>query len=302
MTTKKITILILPDGSSRTRQLKVPKAIFWVGLIIMLAASGGLSWILKDYWVIKKKMPLLAEFEKKNKNQAVQLTALATKVDGMNNKMLKLRNFENRLRVMVNLEPNDDNTQFLGIGGSDPALLNPEYVLKEGHRKLVRVMHNSLDNLDDEVTGRTKDLGELCRFFENQKSLLACTPSVWPTKGWVSSRFGYRISPFTNTKEFHHGLDICTRVGAPIVAPADGVVSNIGKDYGYGNVMTINHKYGIKTRYAHLKKVLVKKGQSVKRGEEIALVGTTGRTTGPHLHYEVKLNGVAVDPLRYILD
>lgn len=302
MASKKITIVFLPDGSSRTRQIKVPKVILWLSLIMMLAASGGLSWVLKDYWVIQKKMPQLTELEKKNRNQAVQLTALATKVDGMSSKMQELRKFENRLRVMVNLEPNDQNTQFLGIGGSDPALLNPEYVRKEGHRKLVRIMYRSLDNLDGEVASQTRDLGELCRFFENQKSLLACTPSIWPTKGWVSSRFGYRISPFTNTKEFHQGLDICTRVGAPIVAPADGVVTYIGKDYGYGNVMTVNHKYGIKTRYAHLKSCLVQKGQSVKRGEEIALVGTTGRTTGPHLHYEVQLNGVAVDPLRYILD
>jgi len=138
--------------------------------------------------------------------------------------------------------------------------------------------------------------------FQGQMSLLARTPSIWPTKGWVSSNFGYRVSPFTNEQEFHAGLDIVTRNKASIVAPADGIIASVGRDYGYGNIVTINHGNGLITRYAHLSKALVKKGQFVKRGENIALVGTTGRTTGPHLHYEVHLNGVPVNPKRYILN
>jgi murein DD-endopeptidase MepM/ murein hydrolase activator NlpD len=143
---------------------------------------------------------------------------------------------------------------------------------------------------------------ELYKFLEEKKSMFACTPSIWPVKGWVSSKFGYRISPFTNEREFHEGLDISVRTGTRIVAPADGVVSSIGKTYGFGTILTINHGYNLRTRYAHLSKVLVKKGQSVKRGEKIALVGSTGRSTGPHLHYEVVLSGVPVDPLNYILN
>ena len=133
-------------------------------------------------------------------------------------------------------------------------------------------------------------------------SVLARTPSIWPTKGWVSSRFGYRVSPFTKEKEFHSGLDIVTRNKAPIVSPADGIVASVSREYGYGNILTINHGNGLKSRYAHLTKSLVKKGQYVKRGEKIALVGSSGRSTGPHLHYEVYLKGVPVNPSRYILN
>ena len=132
--------------------------------------------------------------------------------------------------------------------------------------------------------------------------MLAHTPSVWPTKGWVSSRFGYRISPFTSEREFHKGLDISTRKKSPVIAPSDGIVSSVRWDHGYGKLLSISHGYGVKTRYAHLDEVLVKQGQYVKRGQKIALVGDTGRTTGPHLHYEVHLNEVPVNPLRYILN
>ncbi len=163
-------------------------------------------------------------------------------------------------------------------------------------------MHQSLDNLDAEISIQTNEKEELYKFLENQKTMLASTPSIWPTRGWISSRFGYRVSPFTNQKEFHKGIDISTRMNTPIIAPADGVVSSIGEDHAMGKKITLNHSYGVKTRYGHLSKVLVKKGQYVKRGEKIALVGKSGRTTGPHLHYEVYLNGLPVNPLRYILN
>jgi murein DD-endopeptidase MepM/ murein hydrolase activator NlpD len=118
----------------------------------------------------------------------------------------------------------------------------------------------------------------------------------------VTSGFAYRKSPFTNEREFHEGLDISARTGTEVIAPADGVVSEIGKTYGFGNLLIISHGYGLKTTYGHLSSILVRKGQKVKRGEKIALTGSTGRTTGPHLHYEVALNGVPVNPLNYILN
>ena len=163
-------------------------------------------------------------------------------------------------------------------------------------------MHQSLDNLSAEICMQTNEKAELLEFLRDQKSMLACTPSVWPTRGWISSGFGYRISPFTNEREFHQGLDIATRMNSVIVAPADGVISSAGWEYGFGRVVTLSHDYGLKTKYGHLAETLVKKGQYVKRGQKIALVGNTGRSTGPHLHYEVHLKGVPVNPLRYILN
>ncbi len=299
---KKITILFLPDGSSRTRQLKIPKAAFMFSCIVLLGLGIGLAYLIRDYWVIKKQMPQLTGLEEENRAKNVQLVTLARKINRISEDLVKSKAFVNQLRVMTNVETSEDNTQLLGVGGSDPALLDPAFIRDQGHRKLVRKMHQSLDDLDTEISLQAKDMTELSRYLKNQKSMLTSTPSIWPARGWISSRFGYRISPFTNKKEFHRGLDICTKMGSPIIASADGIVTSAKKDYGYGNIITLNHHHGLKTRYAHLKKFLVKKGQSVKRGDKIGLVGLTGRTTGPHLHYEVHLNGVPVDPLRYILN
>jgi len=143
---------------------------------------------------------------------------------------------------------------------------------------------------------------ELSKFLREQKSILACTPSIRPTSGWFSLGFGYRKSPFTNQREFHKGLDIATRIGTPIVAPADGLVVFAASEGNFGKMITVNHGYNLLTRYGHLHKFHVSKGQFVKRGQVIGEVGQTGRCTGPHLHYEVLRNGVPVNPIRYILN
>jgi murein DD-endopeptidase MepM/ murein hydrolase activator NlpD len=132
--------------------------------------------------------------------------------------------------------------------------------------------------------------------------MLTHTPSVWPVMGWVTSGFGFRTNPFTGLTQMHEGLDISNRVGTPVVAPANGIVSDVGNDNAVGKMVVIFHGFGMTSRYGHLNKVFVKIGQSVKRGDKIAEIGMSGKTTGPHLHYEVRLNGISVNPMRYILN
>jgi murein DD-endopeptidase MepM/ murein hydrolase activator NlpD len=298
----KVTIVFLPGASKKVKQLKIPRVLLYFLFLVFLAAALALTWGIRDYRAIKAKIPRLAKLEDENEQQKLQLVALTHKIDQIGGKLIELKKFDQKLKTMVNLETSEDNSQFLGIGGSDPALLNPDYAIEKAHQKLIRLMHNSLDNLDTEISIQANEKEELYKFLENQKTMLASTPSIWPTRGWVSSGFGYRISPFTNEKEFHKGIDISTRMKTPIIAPADGVIATTGKDHGMGKMLTINHGYGVKTRYGHLSKILVKNGQYVKRGENIGLVGNTGRSTGPHLHYEVYLNGLPVNPFRYILN
>ena len=302
MAVKKITIVFLPEGSRTVRQFKIPRLLVKFFFLFLICAAGLISWAFLDYYNLKKELPERVRLQDENNQQRVQLAALASKIDRINSKLVELKKFDNKLKIMINLEPGDDNTQFLGIGGSDPSLMDPEYSVKKAHQKLVSLMHQSLDNLDEEISVQTQEKSEIYQFLESQKSMWACTPSIWPTKGWISSRFGYRLSPFTNEKEFHNGLDIVARIGSPIIAPADGVVSSVGKTYGFGLTCAVNHGYGLKTIYAHLSKILVKKGQSITRGETIALMGNSGRSTGPHLHYEVHLQGIPVNPERYILN
>ena len=302
MTSKKSTILFLPGGSSKVRRISLPKKLIFILTSLLVLTIGTLLCFITDYRKIKIQIPELRQLQRENAMQKTQLIALCKEINHANQKIAALQKFDHKLRIMTNLESSGEQDQFLAVGGPNMSTLKSEYQLEEVHSGLIRQMHQSLENLDAEIAVTGISQTQLSNFLKNQKSLLACTPSIRPTQGWVSSGFGYRISPFTNTREFHKGLDIATRIGTPVIAPADGLVVIVGREGNYGKVMTINHGYNLKTRYGHLHKFRVNKGTYVKRGQVIGEVGNSGRCTGPHLHYEVLSNGVPVNPLRYILN
>ena len=142
----------------------------------------------------------------------------------------------------------------------------------------------------------------LDQFLLDKESILRSTPSILPARGWITSYYGPRKSPHSGRKKMHEGLDIGGKTGTPILAPADGMISFSGHKPGFGKFVQIDHGYGLETIFGHANKLLVREGEKVKRGHTIALLGNTGLSTGPHLHYEVRVNGIAVDPLYYILD
>ena len=302
MASKKSTILFLPGGSNKVRKINLPNRLIFVFTSIILLITFGIGWLITDYRKIKSKIPELNYLKKENRTQKIQLIALTQKINQINQKMAKLQEFDHTLKVMTNIEPSGEQDQFLGLGGSNISTLKSDYQLEEIHKGLIQQMHKSLENLEIEMAVTSISQAELRNFLKEQRSILACTPSIRPTNGWFSSGFGYRISPFTNQREFHKGLDIATRKGTPIIAPADGLVVAAGREGNLGKMISINHGYNLMTRYGHLHKSRVKKGEYIKRGQIIAEVGNSGRCTGPHLHYEVLLNGVPVNPLRYILN
>jgi hypothetical protein len=159
-----------------------------------------------------------------------------------------------------------------------------------------------LDSLDKKVKAQEQESRELKSYFEDQQALLASAPSIWPVRGWVTSDFSVRLDPFTGERMTHEGMDIATALGTPVRAPADATVIFAGLEGGYGHVLVLDHGYGLKTRFGHLSRIDVKVGDKVHRGDLIAAVGSTGRSTGPHLHYEVRVNGVADNPRKFILE
>lgn len=299
---KKMTVILVPEGKKGVKQFRVPRIAILLAVLLVFSTAAFITLLLRDYRIAKSRMVLLAGLEVENEHQKTQLGYLAKRIEGLAQKVTELKEFDHRLRLMVAVENEKGEEGTGGQGGSEPAAPRPDFSSTRTQRDLVRLMHRSLDQMDSELLTGEKQKAELHRFLEDQKVLLASTPSIWPAKGWLSSRFGYRQSPFTGQKEFHKGIDISARMNAPILAPASGIVTYVGKDGGYGRVVRINHGHGVMTRLAHIEKALVKKGQRVKRGETIALVGNTGRSTGPHVHYEVHLNGMPVNPLRYILE
>jgi len=161
---------------------------------------------------------------------------------------------------------------------------------------------NTFGLLKDLLEGLESRLQTVRSDVDKRNQLAAATPSIWPTHGWLSSSMGNRADPINGEKDFHPGLDISADKGDPVYSTADGKVVNASAAGNYGNLVVIDHGYGIETRYGHLSAFKVKAGQAVKRGDLLGLVGATGRATGPHLHYEVRANGRILNPLQLLLN
>jgi biotin carboxyl carrier protein len=208
--------------------------------------------------------------------------------------------------VPVDLAPFGPGVAPTVPAGSSSQAVDPLELQREGLTTSGAQRVNELDrvasSLGSFVGVRGESLSELLGQLENKRNQLASMPSVWPAKGWLTSRFGVRISPFTGRPQRHAGIDIAARAGTEINSPARGRVASIGNRGPLGNSLTVDHGYGVKTFYGHTEKIFVKVGEQVERGQQIASVGSTGRSTGPHLHYAVHVRGKPADPLDYIFD
>ncbi len=302
LASRQTTLVIIPENTSRVRQVKFSRAFIVFATCFAVLSVTAISVIVYDYCKLKKALPSMHALEHEVADQRAQIQAFAKKIDSLKSDIIALHEFEKKIRVIANVERPANQDAVFGIGGSMPENLDTKLPLTEKHNSLLRQMHAQVEHLHEASAVQKDAFEELHKYLESQKSLLASTPAIQPTTGWLSSGFGYRISPFTGLKEFHQGIDIATRMGTTIIAPADGTVTFTGTKGGLGKCMVIKHGYGMVTRYGHLKKYLVKQGTRVKRGDKIALVGNTGRSTAPHLHYEVHLNGIPVNPVKYILN
>jgi murein DD-endopeptidase MepM/ murein hydrolase activator NlpD len=306
---KYYTLLFIDDKGNPVRETLVSKRLIrtvscLVFLILALISAGGYHYLQLHHETTDRTILLskLGEQTAQIEGQRKQIQTFAQDINKLKSSLMSLNDFEKKIRIMADLEHKPDHSSLFAIGGSLPADLNPDISLKQDHDRLMRHMHDHMDQVEQATTVQEKSFSTLLNSLEGKRNRLAATPSLRPTEGWISSSFGYRVSPFTGRREFHKGLDIATRKGTQIIAPADGIVTFAGKKWLMGNMVTLDHGYGMLTRYGHIHKILKKKGDRVKRGEVIALVGNTGRSTGPHLHYEVRLNGVPVNPKKYILD
>jgi hypothetical protein len=162
-------------------------------------------------------------------------------------------------------------------------------------------MSFKLDELYEFAANLEVRVNEVYEANENTLSFFASSPSLWPVRGWMTSGFGYRRSPWGDGIKMHRGVDLAAPIGTLVVAPSDGTVISAGYKGGYGQAIVIDHGYGIKTLYGHNSQLFVTEGQKVQRGQKISAVGSTGSSTGPHLHYEVHVDGIPTDPMNYIL-
>jgi murein DD-endopeptidase MepM/ murein hydrolase activator NlpD len=299
MAKKFYTVLLVPDASSQIRTFHIGKSL--LAALAACAALMGVAFLFFIYQAVSLNGHMLEL--RRLRVTASQQSQLLGKVDRLEADLARLRDFDTRLRTAAGLESKEGENAFVGTGGADTQGSTMLVAAASAHQiPSTDMMTKELDRLSREMSDRSKSFLELIDQLEAKRTILAATPTIWPVKGWLTAGFGYRRSPFTGQRQMHDGVDISNSVGTAIVAPAEGVVSYAGPLGGFGNVVSIDHGHRISTFYAHLQQHKVSRGQRVRRGEVIASLGTTGRVTGPHLHYEIQVNGAPVDPGKYVID
>lgn len=323
------TVVIFRGSTAKPLRFSFPRKfvrkLLIMGCIVVLADLL----VISHYIVRTGEVWELASFKTEAMSAREQTAAFSTAIEDLKKRITAMKEVNQRLRVMLGIEIPKTGDMVNGRGGEETPLPEGSSVPSEqqrtgvvpGQKDSAQQNHGAvsaagdalqedleisvkerLDWLAKEAANQERILHQLSMAAEQRSSRWAATPSIWPVKGWVTSGFGPRISPFTEKPAWHDGLDIGAAPNAPVQAPAQGRVTATGFDPKLGNTVRLDHGYGVETLYGHLAKALVKEGQRVNRGDVLGLVGSTGLATGPHLHYMVKVNGQALDPHKYILE
>jgi murein DD-endopeptidase MepM/ murein hydrolase activator NlpD len=233
-----------------------------------------------------------------------ELSDMRDRLDVLQDTISTIGQREVQLRLLAGLPSVDSSVREAGIGGPGLPELgrNAIYQSNPSIGRLAFGARVDIDGLIRRANVLAASFTEINDSLAVNRDRMASTPSIMPTTGWLSSHFSRkRLHPLLHIERPHEGIDVAGPMGAPIIAPAAGIVTRVAKETGYGLVMEIDHGNGIVTKYAHTSKVLVKVGQHVTRGQVIANIGSSGLSTAPHLHYEIHVNGKVVDPLTYVL-
>lgn len=303
MNERRWRVVVVPPGSGTSKVFEVSqnlvKLALGVGLVFVLAT------ILLSYTTLSRTVTIARHQGLVQENQVLarELGLMEGRISILRDTLGAIQQRGTRIRLLANLDPVDPQVAAAGIGGpasASASLLELRTAGVLGERAAeVKVDLNAMIRRADLLAS---SFSEAADSLELHRARLAATPSILPSSGWLVSAFSQmRSHPILHVDRPHEGIDVQAPAGTPIEAPAAGVVTSAAWSAGYGNTITINHGFGLVTRYAHASRLLVRAGQRVQRGERIALVGNTGLATGPHLHYEVHVNGKPVDPLRYVL-
>ncbi len=333
MDNKSYTILIASNRHGETLKFTIRaswlKVLSFLGFCVaLLAATATL-----DYFGLLLKANENRFLHAENSMLKKEFQVAEERLSSLEASIERIQNFTKKLNLITNIDDDEralklslspisrDGGQVEPISGTVTRLPSSEFMIREplplerpfadeksgelsGTREVARDYSSLSVRIDRAMRQsqlREQGVLQLWDTLSERQSLLAATPSIKPTRGWFTSRFGYRADPFTNRAEMHAGLDMAAPPGTPVYAPADGIVSYVGYEAGYGKLVSIDHGYGVVTRYGHNSRVFVEQGQRVRRWDVISAVGNTGRSTGAHLHYEVRIHGIAVDPFNYIL-
>jgi murein DD-endopeptidase MepM/ murein hydrolase activator NlpD len=285
------TLIVVPHAKARFRQIRVPVRLAKWTLTMVGVVGFAVVGVMVHAARITMEIHDLRRLRTENSELLTKTRTYEENAGKLQAKVLQLQTMVTKLGVMAGLEHSLPEAGSAGVGGaigteSQAPVLAPR----------------ALAALDESLTSLTRRSAQLEEFYRDQTLVLASTPSIWPVRGYLSAGFGNRKDPFTGQRDFHAGIDISTPIGTRIFSPADGVVLSAAVQGAYGNAIMMDHGFGVVTRYGHLDAYAVRPGQRVRRGDLIGFVGNTGRSTGPHLHYEVWVRDQAQNPIHFILD
>lgn len=281
---KRLTIIFVPHEEAKFRKIGVAVPLLWllgIGFIFVFVASIYLS---LQFFHSQAHMGSMKQMQEKNLTLTRKIATYENHLALVEKQMQKIEQETQSLALMSDFQSEGIHEGLGGVGGMESA---------------------PVDRVSSVVLWQKKLLKSLNQLAENEKKITArlrSTPTLAPVKGIPTAGFGVRMDPFFHRREMHPALDISCARGEPVIAPGDGIIVKAGYEGGYGKLVRIFHGRGIVTLYAHLARTSVVTGQKIRRGDLIGYVGSTGRSTGPHLHYEVRVDGRPVDPTAYILD
>tara|TARA_B110000438_G_scaffold298605_1_gene347164 strand:- start:541 stop:1473 length:933 start_codon:yes stop_codon:yes gene_type:complete len=297
-TNRNIIIQNETDSSVSQIRLSVTQLIILISTLFILTFSlifvGANS--LSEYFYQKR----IDEFKSNYSNIQKNIKILNERVKNIDSEMLKIEEKDGAIRSYAGMPIIDQDIRKLGIGGS--ILKSPIFSdnLLPNINEELSILEMNIEKITRQVGLEMASYSSIYKKVKEDVSRIAKIPSIRPVDGgYLNSNFGYRIDPIDNVKRFHHGLDITVKTGTPVYSPADGTIKRAYYLGGFGNHIKVDHSGGYSTIFAHLSKVNVKSGQKVRRGDIIGLTGNSGRSTAPHLHYEVHYYGEPENPLDY---
>lgn len=319
-----LSLIVVADETQPVRRFELRKvllkrAAIGAGVFVVALLALGVDYVRMR--IDNAELDSLREETVERRKHVADIEQLLDQVD---KRLANVQDLERKVRIIANLPGSaaaggaevtavsESESAPGGQGGLDesvdtdlpgqPGSRLPPIPEDAGFVQRVGLLRQAAEYLGAVAEGQGGTLEELVKSLEGKHNRLASSPSIWPAKGWLTSRYGYRTSPFTNKKQFHAGIDIAGRAGTDVIAPARGKVVFSGKRGPLGNSLIIDHGHGVRTQYGHNKELFVKVGEKVERGQKVATLGSTGRSTGPHLHYVVEVGGKTRNPLDYIFD
>lgn len=296
------TFLYVPAENTGLKTVRVPRWLVYVSAVtvISLIISSGVA-VMKYASKIADTYRVV-QLTQENDALREQLSEIEGDMAGLQRQVRQNFDFQKRARLLADLEDLNEDVTEVGVGGPSGGYVQSLTVLDDGTRDEVAALRGNVDKLIRQAKLQSESYQDIIGVLVNGQEIRNATPSIRPVpRGYISSRFGRRMHPITGRSAFHYGTDFAARLGTPILATADGIVTYSGRWQDFGMTVELSHGHDYVTRYAHCSKLLVRKGQKVKRGDIIARVGSSGRSTATHLHYEVLYQGKKKNPLAYVL-